>query len=80
MPGNPRKPEERGSDVLADEENIDRTEIKVVVEGKAGEPVVCRVLAGIELETGLSALPSNQNMRHREKPHHDSLALILNDV
>lgn len=40
----------RGKYSLADEKDIDRTEIKVIKEWERGKTVIGRVLAGVKLE------------------------------
>lgn len=41
----------RTGDLLANEENIDRTEVEVIEEWKCSETVIRRMLAGIKLDT-----------------------------
>lgn len=62
--------------LLANKENVDSTEVKIIKEWECRETIISRMLARIKLVMGVNTV-------HRERPsttYHDCFALILDDM
>lgn len=83
--GNPPRREPLSSqggskDLLADEKHVDRAEVEDIEEGKRGQTIVCRVLACVKLQRSSAFLGSDAEKRLDGVAHHNSLALVLDDM